>query len=191
MTDSTLVITCHCPEKHNQLYHVTKTRKQGRAVGPKATYVDPYSCPERTWGSIKARSKSIVWGENCPVYMQLTRGLYYTKKDKQYELKDDPVNEVATSRKLFSILDESYRILRKGGKVIFGDDMLPAPAIIQQINNHPMIVEKFSLEVVPSEGAKIHLAQTECGRFTARNYLYIFTKKGQAVSRRLKSKAPL
>lgn len=172
---------------------MTDTRKLGRPVGVKATYVDPFSCPERTWASIKANSKSVVWGENCPVYTQLTHGIYYMKKGTQHEFRDDPVNEVSTSRKLFSILNESYRILKTGGKVIFGDDAPPAEAErkVEQINNHPLILNRFRLELIPASNSKIHLAQVDSGKATMRNYLYVFTKlrkMGTRRSQRLKDK---
>lgn len=191
MTDSSLVIACHCPEKHNQLFHISQSRQQGRPVGPKATYVDPYSCPRRTWKAVKANSKTVVWGENCSVYTQLTEGLYYTKKGQQYEWKDDSSSGVGSSRTLFSILDECYRILKVRGKVIFGDDALPDDKKIQQIANHPNIIKRYNFEVIPVSASKIHLAQIDGGRLTTRNYLYVFTKKhreGTRKSERLKRK---
>jgi len=186
MTDSSLVISCHCPEKHAPLFHMSKTRKQGRPVGPKATYVDPFSCPERKWSLIKANSKTIVWGENCPVYTQLTDGLYYTKKGQVYEWKDDKNNEVGASRKLFSILNESYRILKVGGKVIFGDHSVPddLETKVRQINNHPDIIDKYSLEVISGDDSNINLAQPPFTKFLLRSYLYVFTKKAKVGTRR-------
>jgi len=177
MSDSSLVISCHCPEIHSQLHHV-KDGKLNDPVGVKATYVDPFSCPELKWNKIKSNSKLVVWGENCPVYFQLTNGLYYMKKGKQYEIKDDPSNNTGTSKKLFSILDESYRILKSSGRLIFGDDFLPddIETKVEQINNHPSIKHRFRLVVIPVSESNIHLAQIDKGKLTTRKFLYIFTK---------------
>lgn len=115
------------------------------------------------------------------------------KKGKQYELRDDPSNNTGTSKKLFSILDESYRILKSGGRVIFGDDFLPddIETKVEQINNHPLILHRFRLIVIPASESNIHLAQTDKGTITIRKYLYIFTKlrkMGTRKSERLSKK---
>ena len=188
MTDSNLVISCHCPDIHKELFHVNSTRKKLRSVGTKATYVDPFSCPDRTWKKIKSNSKMVVWGENCPVYFQLTYGLYHTKKGVTYELKDDSHEESYTSKKLFSILNNAYRVLKTGGKAIFGDHYKPdnMDKKLEQMNNHPEIINKFTVEFIPSSESTINLVQEPISDSTFRKYLYVFTKKAKMGTRRSK-----
>lgn len=97
--DSEILIACHC-EKHPQMYYVIGGVLH-TPVSPEAQYVDPYECPEKTWDKIAENSKTYIWGVNCPVAMQINN-----------------VNITATGN-LIGILDECWRVLKRGGQVIF------------------------------------------------------------------------
>ena len=155
MSDSNIVVACHC-KVHEQLYHVKPNGEKGTALGDGAIYIDPYTCPENPWSSVKEASADFVWGENCSVYTQLTNGLQITKKGKIIELKDSHNNTaVHSSRILFRILDESYRVLKVGGRAIFGDFDKITNSLktkVSLINAHPEISPRYTVELVPAAG---------------------------------------
>jgi hypothetical protein len=179
MSDSNIVVSCHC-KLHKQLYHVKEDGKKGPALGSGATYIDPYTCPETQWSSVKEASVDFVWGENCSVYIQLTHGLQLTKAGKTVQLKNSQNKNVGSNQVLFRILNECYRVLKVGGKAIFGD-FGPITETVKTnlalIKANPEISAHYSVEVVPALGYEIHLAQMYVRKFLPKSYLYVFTKK--------------
>jgi hypothetical protein len=185
MRDSNIVIACHC-KVHEHLYHVKADGKKGNIVGDGAIYIDPHACPEKPWSTVASNSVDFVWGENCSVYLQLTHGLQLTKKGHTAELKNGE-NDTFSNRNLFRLLDESYRVLKTGGKVIFGDFLALTQNVIDnaaKINAHPRVAAHYTLEIVPALGYQIHLAQTFLGKFIPKTYLYVFTKKPSSGGKR-------
>ena len=178
MADSNLLIACHC-EVHNQLHHVKSNGSKGAPVGAGAIYIDPFACPDRLWSSVAAESVDYVWGENCSVYFQLTNGLQLTKSGVTREIKNDQ-SSGHSSRNLFQLLDNGYRVLKNKGKIIFGEDGALTENVhsnVALINAHPKIANRFHLAVVPALGYEINLAQTtDRGRWMTRSFLYVFTK---------------
>ena len=99
--DSELVVVCHC-KKHAQLYYA-KGETLLNPISDEVMYVDvDPECPEATWDVIKTNSKSYVWGFSCPIYIGLL----------------EPSTQVSYT--LINILKNSWRVLKNGGKVIFG-----------------------------------------------------------------------
>ena len=190
--DSGLVICCHC-HKHEQLYHVNPDGSRGAAVGPEALYVDPYRCSDLTWERIGAGTIDVIWGENCPVYSQLTHGLRLMKKGKILNIKNGRHND-GTSSALFSILRESHRILKPGGKVLFGDWGKITQEIrkkVEQIAGDSIISESWNVQLINANESPVHLAQISRSVINPKDYLYVFTKKtafvgGSKVSMRQK-----
>ena len=179
MEDSNIVVACHC-KAHQQLYHVKHNGKRGPALGTGAIYIDPYRCPESPWSSVKDASVDFVWGENCSVYTQLTNGLQITKKGKTTYLKNSKNEEEGASQVLFRILNESYRVLKTGGKAIFGDFGSLTETLttnLSLIKAHPEISPRYSVEIVQALGYDLHLAQNYPRKFMPKSYLYVFTKK--------------
>jgi hypothetical protein len=100
--DSNILVACHC-KKHKKLFHLT----DGRPLGPGADYVDPYECPDTSWEKIKANSKEYVYSIYCPVSTVLD----WNESDYDDWKYSENV--------LFNILQQSYRVLKRGGKLIF------------------------------------------------------------------------
>lgn len=128
--DSELVIACHC-EVHEKLYFYSPDGSSRPLDGE--TYVDPKACPDRTWDKIPSNSKQIVWGQFCPMISEFTR------------------NE---AKQLKQILEESYRVLKPGGSVIF-------PAGIEGFRlkdiKHRPEFEGFKLDIKENDGLPINI----------------------------------
>jgi hypothetical protein len=184
MSDSNIVVACHC-KVHKQLYHVKADGKRGHPLGNGAIYIDPHVCPENPWSSVKEASIDYVWGENCSVYMQLTHGLQIIKKGKTVDLKNSRNDEESASQVLFRILNESFRVLKEGGRVIFGE-VNEIPGSLKEkealINAHPEISPRYSVEIVPALGYDLHLAQHLSRKLLPKSFLYVFTKKPTSKS---------
>lgn len=169
--DSEIVIACHCERLHAQMYHL-KNGALDKVVG--ANYVDP-ECPETTWGDIEAESKTYVWGDNCPVGPQIRSG----------EIQEDCV--------LINILDESWRVLKKGGKVIFpGPYNTTMEEPMQALIDSGAFKHKWSFSVIKNEHFPFVLThKNKVGDFKVPPYLAIFTKPmsgGKSKRKTLKRK---
>jgi len=159
--ESKLVIACHC-KVYPQMYYVNPDGTQGVAVGTGATYVDP-SCEGNTWDVIPSRSKSIVWGENCPVYGEITYGKF-GDSDSQ----------------LLNILRSSNRILGVGGTVIFPEyDEYIRLASIEKLKAHPEIKGLWKILIVDANSHPINLSHRSIssGQWIPKNKLIVFVKR--------------
>jgi hypothetical protein len=140
------------------MYEITG---EGRVPLTSATYVDP-ACEGRSWERVESSSKQYIWGENCPVYIELTFGRSFM---------GDAIEEGL----LFNILKESYRILRPGGSAIF--PILPEKVneeIIEQLQEHPIIQARWKISVERTSSFPIRLAP---GDRELKKALIVFTKR--------------
>jgi len=167
MLDSELVITCHCPvPTHPQIYYI-ENGDLGRPLGPEVKYVDP-KCPENTWDKILDNSKTCVWGMYCPVYPLLLNANY----------------EVALFiNVIVEILDNSYRVLKNGGSVVFPDNGTinsnrtdKLSEILQFINGRTRF-KNWKLNLINANEFSFNLGYTNKSNFLRiPNILYVFTK---------------
>lgn len=167
MFDSELVVTCHCPvPTHPQIYYV-ESGALGAPLGAEVKYVDP-KCPENTWDKILDNSKTYVWGMYCPVYPLLLHA--------RYEMAFS-VNVVV------ELLDNSYRVLKNGGSVIFPDDGIinsdrtdKLSEILQFINRRT-IFNNWKLNLINANEFPFNLGYINKSNFLRiSNILYVFTK---------------
>ena len=170
--DSDLVIVCHC-KHHPQMYHL-KNGALEQVNG--ALYIDP-ECPESTWADIEAGSKTYVWGENCPVAPQIYNGT----------LEGD--------FSLTNILDESWRILKNGGRVIFpGKYNTSMVQPIQDLIDSGAFKNKWEFSILNSNDFSFFLTREDkFGKFRRQSPLAIFTKpmsggKRKTVKRKRRSR---
>lgn len=101
MNEDELVIICHC-SRHPTLYY--RNGFTMTPVGKQVQYVDPV-CPESRWDTIADNSKMYVYGMNCPIVL----GILTRASDKQ----------VYGTTILSEILENAWRVLKPGGKVLF------------------------------------------------------------------------
>jgi len=157
-----IVVACHCePELKESMLPMYKITADGKELLTDATYVDP-ACEGRSWERVESSSKQYIWGENCPVYIELTQGRSF-------------FNDGIEEGLLFSILKESYRILRPGGSAIF--PILPEKVneeIIQKLQEHPIIQGRWKIAVEKTLTFPIRLAP---GNREQKKALIVFTKK--------------
>ena len=167
MFDSELVVTCHCPVPiHPQIYYV-ENGKLGTPLGAGVNYVDP-KCPENTWDKILDNSKTYVWGMYCPVYPLL---LYANYEVGLY------VSVIV------EILDNSYRVLKNGGSVVFPDEGIinsdrtdKLSEILQFINRHTRF-NNWKLSLINANEFPFNLGYINKSNFLRiPNILYVFTK---------------
>lgn len=166
MFDSELVVTCHCPvPKHQQIYYVEESGALGTPLGAEVKYVDP-TCPENSWDKIADNSKTYVWGMYCPVYILLLRAIY----------QDLCVNVIV------DILDNSDRVLKNGGSVIFPEngiinsDRTDKLYEIQQFINN-LTSKNWKLTLINANEFSFNLGYINSSNFLrVPNILYVFTK---------------
>lgn len=129
--DSELVVVCHC-NMHQQLYYV-ENGELNTPLGPTVQYVDP-KCIGNTWGKIPDNSKTYVYGVHCPVAFQIRSGL-----EKHGEL--------------VAIINEAGRVLKKGGKVIFGGDFdsTITDRLQAELNTSEKILHKWDFSIIDSK----------------------------------------
>ena len=175
MFDSELVVTCHCPvPKHPQIYYV-ESGALGAPLGAEVKYVDP-KCPENTWDKIADNSKTYVWGMYCPVYPLLLHA--------NYEMAFS-VNVVV------ELLDNSYRVLKNGGSVIFPDngiinsDRTDKLSEIQQFINTHTRFNNWKLTLINANEFSFNLGyNNSLNILKIPNILYVFTKIEEPQSER-------
>ena len=118
MDVSDILIICHC-EKHPEVF--LKEGGPEKSISSVVDFVDPKACPERSWDKIKDESKSYIWGINCPVGLQI-----------------QSANLLAFGA-LISILNDSWKILKANGKVIF-----PGPYTSEKLETLKTVVNAKS-----------------------------------------------
>jgi len=132
-----------------------------KEVGQEVQYVDPV-CPEATWDKIATSSKTYVWGVNCPVVTDIANAF----------VTEDGI--------LFSILKESWRILKKSGQVVFPGKYgmhYTVDEFQNYINNNSML-NKWQFSIVKVEDFPISLGHINqySGKSVIHPILAVFTK---------------
>ncbi len=101
--DKELVVVCHC-YRHPPLFYRPTTGEM-IPLGPDVQYVDPAVCPDMTWDTIADESKQYVYGMHCPVapgVIGMGQHMYHFG-----------------TKVMLEILEHAWRVLKRGGKVIF------------------------------------------------------------------------
>jgi len=112
-------------------------------------------------------SKKQVWGENCPIYLSYRGNVNFDVDDmttNPYLYSYGPAN-------LKDILDQSYRVLIKGGQVIFKDVI----ANEENARKFPRYDSKFNLDIIDPKDLPIILQKND-SRDEIR-HLIVYTKK--------------
>ena len=150
--DSELLIACHC-EKHSQIYYI-KNGVLDTPVGVEAHYVDPTACPEKTWEKIPTNSKTYIWGIHCPVAQDILHSYFGVSRN---------------------ILNNSWRILKKGGHVIFPGpyDMSLVEPMQTVIDSDVTMKNKWKFSIVMTKDFPFVIASAKSAIYST---MAIFTK---------------
>ena len=150
--DSELLIACHC-EKYSQMYYV-KNGVLDTPVGVEAHYVDPIACPEKTWEKIPTNSKTYIWGVFCPIAQDILHSNILI---------------------LPGILNNSWRILKRGGHVIFPGpyDMSLVEPMQAAIDSDVTMENKWRFSIVKTKDFPFVLAHIKSAIYST---MAIFTK---------------
>jgi len=181
MIDSELLVVCHCPvPTHPQIYYVDDGAL-GTPLGAEVSYVDSMACEENKWDKIEDESKIYVWGMQCPIYPILEGDLRYY----------DP--EAYWVRVFIEILNNSWRVLKNGGSVIFprngeiNSDKRDKLSLIQRFINENERINNWNLTLINATDFLFNL-----GYINRSNYLiipdilYVFTKTADESKIQLK-----
>jgi hypothetical protein len=98
-----ILVACHC-SKYAQLYVVYPDNTN--EILSNVDYADP-ECEDASWSRIPNNSKTQVWLEHCSILYAIT-----SDTDLSYSFSPD-------TDFLRELLNESYRVLKVGGRVIF------------------------------------------------------------------------
>ena len=164
MVDSELVIVCHC-KKHPKLYYM-RDDEFVRPVGEEVPYIDT-SCGQ-TWDIISDNSKMYIWGIHCPIYASLT----HLRVDKEWAFSVFP-----------NILENSARVLRPGGKIIFPQikpvsELYDINGIQDLVNTNPAFIHKWDVSTMNASEFPFHIGYiSKGGTLVNEKILLIFTKR--------------
>jgi hypothetical protein len=162
---SDILIICHC-EIHPEVF-LKDGGASEKPISSVVDFVDPKACPERTWDKINNESKSYIWGINCPVGAQIEHAT------------------LDWAGSLIPILNNSWKILKANGKVIFpgrytSEKLEELKALVDSNSNN-----KWDISIIPASEFEfsIYHINKYSGNPATHPYLAIFTKVAEGGRR--------
>lgn len=162
-----LVIACHSERQHGTLnmYKLDGTFRELNG----AIYVDTSDKEGTQWDDIDDNSKEVIWSKNCPVFPSFIINKDPSEVDEDRIRKSDEI--------LTSIMNESKKKLKLGGKIVF-----PISSQHNDIGVKPKHYKGFTVETKDNLGEYEYPAKNSALKVEK---MFIYTKIGEGGQRKM------